>query len=143
MQGVKGTGHFSRKSGQNSQYSTQHYKENRLKYIERAKEYQKAHPEKTILKSAKARAKEKGFEFNLEESDIIIPKICPLLGTEITFIQGQGNVWTNASIDRIDSSKGYVKGNIEIMSRLANMMKQFATQEQLITFAKNILRKYT
>ena len=36
-----------------------------------------------------------------------------------------------ASIDRKDSSKGYVKGNVAIISRRANLLKNNATIAEL------------
>lgn len=97
---------------------------------------------KHLLNSTKQNAKAQGREWNLTLEDIVIPERCPYLDVPLTNIQGQGIVWTNASVDRIDSSLGYVKGNIEVVSRLANLMKQGATQEQLIKFAKGVLAKY-
>lgn len=76
--------------------------------------------------SAKSRAKRKNRSFSIEESDIRIPEVCPILGTK--FIK---NTEYAASIDRIDSTKGYIKGNIQVISRRANMIKSNATIEEI------------
>jgi hypothetical protein len=47
------------------------------------------------------------------------------------------------SIDRIDSTKGYIKDNIQVLSFLGNRMKNSATPDQLLTFAKNIISLYS
>jgi hypothetical protein len=99
-------------------------------------------PISKILKQAKASAKEKNLEFNLTEQDIVFPDKCKYLDVNLTNKQGQGVVWENYSLDRIDSSEGYIKGNVEIISRKANSMKNMATKAELITFAKNILKIY-
>lgn len=95
--------------------------------------------EQAMLTSAKNRAARKGLEFNLELSDIVIPEKCPLL--EVPFHFGTKECYDySPSIDRIDNSKGYVKGNIQIISMKANAMKNSASLEELYTFCKNILR---
>ena len=100
-------------------------------------------PEYLIWYRAKQSAKEHGRDFDITVEDIIIPEVCPYLGMKLIteFDKYNYNHSINYySIDRIDSSKGYVKENIQIVSRLANTMKNNATTEQLVTFAKNILK---
>ena len=92
-----------------------------------------------IWKKAKDRAQKYGLDFNIEESDIIIPEMCPILEVPLEF-GTKGNYEFSPSIDRIDNSKGYVKGNIQIISKKANSMKNSASAEELRTFCKNILK---
>lgn len=92
-----------------------------------------------LWRAAKDRADRRGLEFNIEESDIIIPKICPLLNIPIEF--GTKENYNNSpSLDRIDNTKGYIKGNIWVISKKANTMKNSATLEELHTFCTNMLR---
>lgn len=98
--------------------------------------------ERSIYERAKKNAKKSNWEFNLDKSDIVLPTHCKYLGVKLSYNKLDSNKDDYFSIDRIDSSKGYVKGNIQIISRLANTMKNNATSEQLITFSENILKLY-
>lgn len=93
----------------------------------------------SMWKAAKKRAKERGLDFNIEESDIVIPKICPILEVPLEF-GTKDNYNYSPSLDRIDNTKGYIKGNIQVISKKANTMKNSATLQELQTFCKNILR---
>lgn len=89
-----------------------------------------------LYRSAKKRALSKGLEFNIELRDIHIPKKCPILKVPLVC-----STRYSPSIDRIYPDKGYVKGNIAVISTLANSMKANATPKELLIFAKNI-KKY-
>lgn len=104
------------------------------------KQYKVISPEEMILMRARQNAKDRGYDFNLELCDIIIPKKCPYL--KIILLTNFEDRFSSDyyTIDRVDSSKGYVKGNIQIISKKANLMKNNATKEELLTFAKNVLK---
>lgn len=106
----------------------------------RAKQYLNDNQDYRLYQLTKSKCKKQGIEFNLDLADFKIPDTCKYLGVKLTNIMGTGRVPTNASIDRIDNTKGYIKGNIQIISDLANRMKQDATLDQLETFAINILK---
>jgi len=96
-----------------------------------------AKQEQYILRALRSKAKYRNLEFNLTIEDIVLPKECPVFKTPLIFGRGTQKHSPNAySVDRIDSSKGYIKGNIQIISELANRMKQDATPEQLLMFSK-------
>jgi hypothetical protein len=93
-----------------------------------------------LLRALKTRAAKKGLDFNLTESDIDIPETCPILGMKIQFNVG-ANKPNSVSVDRIDNSLGYVKGNILITSRRANCLKNDASIDELgkiYNFHKNL-----
>ena len=91
--------------------------------------------------NAKMRAKRFGLEFNITENDIIIPKKCPLL--DIDIYPGKEVVSKHSpTIDRIDTTKGYIKGNIQVVSHKANFINTNLTLEELRNFIKNIPKMY-
>ena len=99
--------------------------------------------EKKMLRRAKQRAKEKGIEFNLTLDDVVIPTNCPILGIELKMHKGRSGGNPNSpALDRVDNDKGYVKGNVMVMSHLANMMKSSATTEDLIRFANWVIETH-
>lgn len=94
-----------------------------------------------IIRNTKYTAKRRGIKFQLTYEDFEIPKYCPILGVKITYLnESNGNHASHSTLDRIDNSKGYVKGNVIVISRLANAMKNEANFDQLQLFAKNILK---
>ena len=46
------------------------------------------------------------------------------------------------TLDRIDPSKGYIKGNVEFVSSLANKMMSNASGKDLVRFSKWINIRY-
>lgn len=117
--------------------------ENNKDYVnERKKKYrlEKESFEQKLFYRTKNRAKKLNKTFNIELKDIIIPKMCPYLNVPLTQIKGRGKTDFNPSIDRIDNEVGYVKGNIRIISNLANSMKRDDSNDLLIDFAKGVFR---
>ena len=88
-----------------------------------------------------SRAKKKGMEADFKHLvSLSCPAICPALGSPISFGTPKGTPSENvASFDRIDSRLGYVSGNVQIISYLANAMKNRATRDQLDSFANWIM----
>lgn len=98
-------------------------------------------PELALYQRVKARAAKKNLAFDLELSDIVIPEFCPVL--HIPLFIGEGMVSPNSpSMDRIDSTKGYTKDNIQIISYKANTMKSDANFTDLLLFAYWVLENF-
>jgi hypothetical protein len=106
-----------------------------------SKEWNANNKDSLILKRLKERSIQKGLDFDLTVTDINVPLKCPVFGFDL-----QRNhkvpLFNSPSVDRIDPTKGYTKDNIQIISQLANAMKQNATPEQLLQFARWILNTY-
>lgn len=96
------------------------------------KEYVGIDPRRKILYNARNRAKARNIECDLTVDDIVIPELCPVLGIPLVATVGEGRVPmqenTNApTLDRIDPSKGYVRGNVMVISARANFLKADAS----------------
>lgn len=96
---------------------------------------------RALLYGAKTRAKEKGLECTVAAADIAMPLECPLLG--IPFVHGQRKKPVDGSptLDRIDNSKGYVFGNVWVISYRANKIKNDATMAELFLIANRLSEK--
>lgn len=65
-------------------------------------------------------------------TDIVVPERCPILG--INLVRGVGQrtyLDSSPSLDRIIPAKGYVRGNIAVISMRANRIKSDATLDEL------------
>lgn len=84
-------------------------------------------------KRIRARAKERGLEFDLTWKDLVPPDECPVLGITLTIGGGRSykSQETSPSVDRIDNTKGYVKSNVRVISKRANSIKSDANIEEI------------
>lgn len=116
---------------------------NKDKVRQYTKTYLEKHPQKKLLKASRGNAKAKGLEHSITLDDIVVPEYCPYLKIKLTTKIQKCNTPSTISLDRIDSSQGYVKGNVQVISRLANLMKSYANNEELIQFAKSVLELHS
>jgi hypothetical protein len=87
-------------------------------------------PRKIMVNSAKRRAQEKNLPFDLVVSDFEIPEFCPVLG--ITLKVGVGKQCDSSpTLDRIVPSRGYVRGNVKVISWRANNIRGNASAVEL------------
>jgi len=106
------------------------------------KENPKLYKCRQMAGSAQKRAKKHGWDFEINGDYLysIAPDYCPILGVKIDYTANDKRKYS-ASIDRIDSSKGYTKDNVQIISYLANLMKSNATPEEMVKFAEYVIRE--
>jgi hypothetical protein len=112
-------------------------------FNEKAREYQKDYKfyhkrdiVSTLISGAKARATRKGLEFDLEYGDVVLPDVCPVFGVPLERAEGGFPLDNSPTLDRVDSTRGYVKGNVQIVSWKANRLKSNGTLEDF----KSIVR---
>jgi len=116
--------------------------ENKAKHYGRCRQWQASNPDKFALTLLKARAKRQGIDFDITLADIPIPDKCPVLGFPLIRSAGKGPSYQSPTVDRIDPGKGYIPGNVQVISHLANRMKNSADREQLLAFARWVIKTY-
>lgn len=86
---------------------------------------------KHLLADAQGRASARGLAFDLSLGDLPRPFTCPVFGVALVY-QATGRRQDNsASLDRIDSSRGYTRDNVWVISWRANQIKSNATLDEL------------
>ncbi len=117
-------------------------KENKLSIAEHCKNYRDKYKLddkyrlNQLLQQARTRAKNRELECTLTIEDLIeiFPKDkkCPVFNIDLFWgTNGKGNRDNSPSIDRIDSSVGYTKDNVCIISWKANRIKSDATLAEI------------
>ena len=107
-----------------------------------AKRRNAENPSLRLLQDARRRARKAGLPCNLTIEDVSIPAMCPVLN--IPILRPGGKTCNNSpSVDRIIPELGYVRGNVQVISYMANAMKRNATIDQLLTFANWVLTMFT
>jgi len=70
-------------------------------------------------------------------------KKCTLSGTDLIFcLRTIDKIKSNASLDRIDSSKGYTKDNIQWVTKKINMLKGVYSQTEFIKICKSVAKNF-
>lgn len=89
-------------------------------------------PARTTWERARARAKNSGTEFSVTPEDVesVWTDTCPVYQVPLRTNHGKPGPDSH-SIDRIDNSKGYIPGNIAIVSMRFNTEKRNLTPQLL------------
>lgn len=125
----------------NRKRNKEHYHNNKEYY----KEWNRDNIDSKLISVAKDRAKKRNIPFFITKEDITLPTHCPILGMELKYNQGTGagGKDNSFSLDRIDPTKGYIKGNVQVISHKANSMKFNATKEDLLRFANWVYKTFS
>lgn len=93
-----------------------------------------------LWSAARQRARRGGIEFTISRQDVVIPERCPVLGIELNVTERGRMRPDSPSLDKIDPTKGYVPGNVWVISWRANRMKSDASPTELRLFCEGMLR---
>ncbi len=100
-----------------------------------------------LCANARARGRKRGMGATITTDDLVWPSHCPVLGLELDYPEWTGMRGTQhaqanwPSLDRWDSTKGYVPGNVFVISFRANTLKSSATFDEILMVAKYLSRK--
>lgn len=97
---------------------------------------------KKLLGSCRCSSRSRGLDFAIGLDDILVQLStghCAATGLPFDMSSTRGPF--RPSIDRIDSRKGYVPGNIQVVAWMYNAAKQQYTADDVITMARALVEK--
>lgn len=143
---------------------TKYYNEQRDSKLEKQRVWRKANPEyrggnrlgymnsksgwaRYKTNSIKTGAKRRKIEFAITYEDVekLMVTHCPVLGIELNYnlLTNKSKVLSNSpSLDRINNDKGYLPGNIIIVSQLVNRVKTSLTLQEIPEVMGKIITFY-
>lgn len=93
------------------------------------------------LANAKMRSKRAGLPCTIALSDVLdlVGDVCPLLGLPLIYAQPKLSD-NSPSLDKKLPDKGYIPGNVGVISHRANRLKSDSTIEELQTLLNNLVQ---
>jgi hypothetical protein len=119
-------------------YKPGYYETRKERYKEYRNKWNEKNPAYIMYHNAKRRSKEFGLPFDLDWKAIEIPDVCPVLGIPM-FKGAAGGCENSPSLDRIHPEKGYVNGNVTVISAKANRLKNDGTLEDFQAIVRYLL----
>lgn len=93
-----------------------------------------------MVQRTRRRAKLAGREVAITWEDLLpLPTHCPILGYELVYrSQNMVGEPASASVDRIDPDRGYVTGNVRVISWRANTLRNNGTLEEMRAVVRDL-----
>ena len=124
-------------------------KKRQWKHLNPGNKGDKYSPFRVFMGRIRTRMRDKGRECSVSVEDLKEQwdnqkGICPYTGWLLRTPKNTGEMRrvtpNTASLDRIDSSKGYIKGNIEYVSLMAQLAKNCFSKQDVIDFCESVVR---
>ncbi len=96
--------------------------------------WKNSHLDEAVFLGVQSTARRNGTEFTITRADVKVPEKCPVLGIPLFFTNGTRTDNT-PSLDRLDNGKGYIPGNVAVISWRANQIKRDATLTEIKALA--------
>lgn len=121
----------------------EYYRQNKTSVTETNRRWREQNRQLEAVSRVASRAKKRGIECDKAYmASLPCPETCPILGIPISFNSAKDKC-ASASFDRINNELGYVPGNVQIICKLANTMKNKGSETELVAFAKWVLMTFT
>ena len=99
-------------------------------------------PKYILFHNARTHARRKGLEFSIKGEDIVLPENCPCCGVRFLISAAPGRSKGNLpSLDRLNSNKGYVPGNVNVICYTCNNRKNDSSVTDIFRIANWMLSK--
>ncbi len=123
------------------EYQKQYYLKNKQQLLSKHQERNRRSPRyalTSILAMAKKRADVTVTQSYLLELYDQQEGLCALSGIRMTWATGKSSP-TSISVDRIDSDRGYVEGNVRLVCMAVNAFRSTMNDAELLKFAKALV----
>jgi len=113
-------------------------KANRKKHRGYYLKWEAKDPQHTMVQRCKHSAKGRGIEFTITRNDLVWPTHCPVLGVKLSYTRDKKKPQRDnyPTLDRWDNTKGYVPGNVFVISWRANRIKWHCSPDELEAVAR-------